>query len=422
MQLEKYSIGIGDRFGKQGAAQLRALVKAAEVGIDVTPVWNKSHREHTIVGSAPGDVRAEADAAVRALDWDSAYHVDADHIGLANVDLFMQASDFFTLDVADAINRETDASDVRAFIDKYSRYEGELKVPGIDRPFDVSGELIEFAAQTYLGAVREAGRICRRIEAVKGAGNFITEVSMDETQRPQTPVEMLFILAAIADEAIPAQTVAPKFSGRFNKGVDYVGPIEQFAEEFADDVAVIDFAVHEFGLPENLKLSVHSGSDKFSLYGPIRDILHRTGAGLHLKTSGTTWLEELIGLAAAEGGGIELVKDLYRQALARSDELCGPYASVIDIRPDALPAADAVSGWRGNELVDALRHDPACPRFNPDLRQLLHVAYKIAAEMGERYLGALDEFEAMVAANVTANIFERHVKPLFGMRYEPAAG
>ena len=96
---------------------------------------------------------------------------------------------------------------------------------------------------------------------------------MDESHAPQTPVELLFILAAIAAEGIPAQTIAPKFTGRFNKGVDYVGDVSQFARELREDVAVIAFAVGEFGLPENLKLSVHSGSDKFSIYGPIREAL-----------------------------------------------------------------------------------------------------------------------------------------------------
>ena len=112
--------------------------------------------------------------------------------------------------------------------------------------------------------MQEAGRIYRHIAAAKGEGRFITEVSMDETDSPQTPPELLVILAAIADEKIPMQTIAPKFTGRFNKGVDYVGDLVQFEKEFSDDLAVIAFAVRKYGLPANLKLSVHSGSDKFS--------------------------------------------------------------------------------------------------------------------------------------------------------------
>jgi len=93
-QLAKYSMGIGDRFGRQGRAQLAAFVAARAQGLDVTPVWNKSHREHIYIGSDPGSVRREADEAVAALGWIGPYHVDADHIGLKNVDLFVESSDF----------------------------------------------------------------------------------------------------------------------------------------------------------------------------------------------------------------------------------------------------------------------------------------------------------------------------------------
>ena len=247
MHLGRYSMGIGDRFAQQGIAQLDAILQAQRHGVHVTPVWNKSHREHTIVGSRPEDVRAEADAAVAARGWRRPYFVDADHIGLATVDGFVAASDFFTLDVADAIGHPADADDLAAFVRRHERFVGRLEIPGIDRPLAVSEETIRSTAATFLRAVHEAGAIYRRIVALKGTDDFVTEVSMDETDRPQTPGELLFILAAVADEGIPAQTIAPRFSGRFNKGVDYVGDVGQFAREFEDDLAVIAFAVREFG-------------------------------------------------------------------------------------------------------------------------------------------------------------------------------
>ena len=95
MKLEKYSFGIGDRFGQQGEAQLKALIKAKEQGIDIVPVWNKSNREHQIIQSSPADTRYEADQAVSALGWDHAYYVDADHINIVTVNAFMDHSDFF---------------------------------------------------------------------------------------------------------------------------------------------------------------------------------------------------------------------------------------------------------------------------------------------------------------------------------------
>ena len=413
MALGRYSFGIGDRFGHQGKAQLAALQQAQAAGVEITPVWNKSHREHTIIGTGPADVRREADEAVAANAWQKPYFVDADHIGLGNVDGFLAASDFFTLDVADFIGQAAAEAQVDAFVAKHGDLVGTLKIAGIAEAFEVTSAQLKSIAGKYLAAVRQAGEIYRHIASSKGTDGFVTEVSMDETDTPQTPVDMLVILAAIADEGIPAQTVAPKFSGRFNKGVDYVGDVAAFATEFEQDLAVIAYAVEKLGLPEDLKLSVHSGSDKFSIYAPIRQALAKFDAGLHLKTAGTTWLEELIGLASAEGEGLVIAKEVYAQALSRMDELCGPYATVIDIDPAQLPSADEVAGWDGQTFASTLRHDPSAKFYNPSFRQLLHVGYKVAAEMGPRFLEALETYESTVAEHVTTNIYDRHIRPLF---------
>ncbi len=413
MQLPRFSMGIGDRFAHQGNAQLAAFVRARELGVDVAPVWNKSNREHLIVHSEPPSVRAEADAAVKALNWKSAYFVDADHIGLKTVDGFVASSDFFTLDVADFIAKPAIESDIRAFVDANRKFAGTLNIPGIERPLDITESRIEAIARKFLYAVQEAGKIYRHIEAAKGKAKFVTEVSMDETDQPQTPVDLLFILAALSREGVPVQTIAPKFTGRFNKGVDYVGDVAQFEKEFNDDLSAIAFAVKTFGLPGELKLSVHSGSDKFSIYGPIRRAVRKHNAGLHIKTAGTTWLEELIGLAVAGGDGLEIAKDCYRQALGRFDELCGPYASVIDIDRAKLPTADQVNGWSGEQYAAALRHDQSNKQYNLNFRQLLHVGYKVASQMGERYTNALKKHEAVIARNVMENMYDRHLKRVF---------
>ncbi len=410
MILGKYSIGVGDRFGHQGKAQLQAIMCAVEKGVDVTPVWNKSNREHKTIGTVPASLRQEADEAVKSLGWNRPYFVDADHINASTVEGFIECSDFFTLDVADYIGKSVPEEDVRSFIDKYGRHIRDLEAGRIAPP-----EVITASVRKYLGAVREAGGIYKRIASVKGAGNFVTEVSMDETDIPQSPLDLYIILAAIADEGIPASTVAPRFSGRFNKGVDYVGDVKTFGGEFETDVKVIARAVKDFGLPANLKLSVHSGSDKFSIYPVIGDIIRRHNAGLHLKTAGTTWLEEVIGLAEAGGAALAMAVEIYENALAHCDDLCRPYASVIDIRSEKLPSVALVKSWSAAEYVAAVRHDPACKQYNPDMRQLLHVGYKVAAEMGSRYLEMLERHEADVARNVVANIYDRHLKRLFSL-------
>ncbi len=413
LSLSKYSIGVGDRFAHQAKAQLRACMEAAAHGAEVIPVWNKSFREHTTIGSEPDSVRAAADAAVQGLGWKKPFHVDADHIRLETVDGFLASSDFFTIDVADAIGKPAAPEVVRVFADRHADLVGRLTIPGIDAPFQTTRTDVEKIASKYLLAVQEAGRIYRHIAAAKGEGQFITEVSMDETDSPQTPPELLIILAAISDEEIPIQNIAPKFTGRFNKGVDYLGDLAQFEKEFEEDLAVIAFAIQKFGLPSNLKLSVHSGSDKFSLYAPIRRALARTGAGLHLKTAGTNWLEEVIGLAEAGGEGLALGKEIYAKALVKKDVLCAPYAAVIDIDASKLPSLDEVGGWPPEKFVSALRHDQSCPAFNPSMRQLIHVGYKIAAQMGGRYLNMLKACESTIAKNVTENLYDRHLKPLF---------
>ncbi len=413
MQLTKYSMGIGDRFAHQGKAQLAAFVKAKQLGVEITPVWNKSNREHLIVHSEPASVRTEADNAVKALNWKDAYFVDADHIGLKTVNRFIASSDFFTIDVADFIGKPASANDVKAFVSQYTRLAGKLAIPGIASPLDVTTDRITAIANKYLYAVQEAKEVYLHIESAKGKGNFVPEISMDETDQPQTPIDLLFILAAIASQKIPVQTIAPKFTGRFNKGVDYVADVNQFEKEFNDDLAVIAFAIKEFGLPADLKLSVHSGSDKFSIYPAIRHAIKKTGAGLHIKTAGTNWLEEIIGLASSGATGLQIAKDVYTQALEHFDELCGPYATVIDINKSKLPSAKEVSAWTGQRFAQALRHDQKCPDYNPHLRQLLHVGYKIAAQLGDRYTKALKDNEAVVAANVTENLLDRHIRRIF---------
>jgi hypothetical protein len=368
--LEKFSIGVGDRFAHQAKAQLKACQLLDSDGVAVVPVWNKSNREHTFIGSEPSSVREAAAQAVEALEWKGGWHVDADHIGLKTVDRFLSCSDFFTLDVADAIGQPAAPEEVAAFIDRHPELVGTITLPKTEIPLQTTREEIERSAGKFLLAVKEAGRIYRYILEKKAGEPFIAEVSMDETDSPQTPSELLVILAAIADEGIPAQTIAPKFTGRFNKGVDYVGDLAQFEREFHADLAVVAFAIKEYGLPTTLKLSVHSGSDKFSLYSIIRKALPRFDAGLHLKTAGTTWLEEIIGLAESGGAGLDFAKEIYAYALDHIDELTGPYATVIDIDRSKLPSAAEVNGWTSDQFTGAPRHDQSNPLFNLSLRQL----------------------------------------------------
>jgi len=413
MKLEKYSLGIGDRFAQQGEAQLQAILQANKAGIPLVPVWNKSNREHQIIHSSPADTRREADLAVRALGWDRPYYVDADHINIVTVNAFMDHSDFFTLDVAEYIGSEVPGKELEDFLARAKSYAGDLRIPGIKDPFHITQDQLREIAEKFQGAVAKASGIYRHIEENKGADQFIAEVSMDEVEAAQTPAELFFILLMISHYQIPAQTIAPKFTGRFNKGVDYVGDVDTFRLEFEQDLLVLNHAVNTLGLPDNLKLSIHSGSDKFSIYPVMGGLLKQYDQGIHVKTAGTTWLEELIGLALAGGDALAMAKNIYSKAYCRHEELCGPYETVIDIDPATLPLPPEVDRWDGEKFAATLRHVPGHPDYHAGFRQLLHVGYKVAAEMGEDFLSLVRQHKDIVAEQVKTNLYDRHIKRLF---------
>lgn len=415
MDAGKYSMGIGDRFGHQGAAQLRAITEAARKGIEITPVWNKSNREHATIGTVPEDVRKEADEVTTAASFGKPYFVDADHINFNTVDRFIPSSDYFTIDVATFIGEKTAPEKIEAFLSVSKKYTGDLKIPGIEMPFSITTDYLRKTAENYLLAAEKAGEIYRKIEAAKGGGKFITEISMDEVREPQRPSDLFFILMMVGLEKIPVRTIAPKFSGRFNKGVDYVGDPGAFAREFEEDLLVIDNAAKEFGVPCDLKLSIHSGSDKFSIYPYIGQLVRRHETGFHIKTAGTTWLEEMIGLATAGGEALEFVKEIYFASLEKINELTAPYADVIDIRTELLPRGDRVKKWSGEEFASSIRHIPWNASYNPSMRQLIHVAYKLAAIRMDEYVRLLERHKEIVEESVYANLYNRHICRLFGI-------
>jgi hypothetical protein len=413
IKIGKYSFGIGDRFGHQGEAQLRAIIEASRYGVDITPVWNKSNREHIITRTEPAEVRHEADSVTRSSGFKRPYFVDADHINNENADRFIESSDYFTIDVSSYIGRKANVNDIISFMEDNTRYSGDFRIPGTGLSFYISENDLYKTASNYLLASISAKEIFRKIEKVKGKGNFVTEISMDEVPHAQSPVELFFILEMMAAQDIPLQTIAPKFTGRFNKGVDYEGDTHIFEKEFEADLMIIDYAVKQFGLPENLKISVHSGSDKFSLYPVIGSLIKKHDKGIHIKTAGTTWLEEVIGLAESGGKGLDFVRDIYKGSLDRMKELSEPYADVIKIVISSLPSADDVTKWDGEQFADALRHTPGNRSYNPGMRQLMHIAYKLAAEKKEEFYNLLLSEKDIIEKNVFINIFERHICRLF---------
>jgi hypothetical protein len=365
-QLPRFTFGMGDRFGRQGKAQLQAVLDAREAGLDVAPVWNKSHREHTLIGTQPPSLREEADAAVESLGYAGPYFVDADHITMKTVDGFIKCSDFFTLDVADSLGREPSCPETAAGYRSALKEMGEVAVHGMDAVLVFDGGTAERLVGTYGGAVEAARDLYQKIRAAK-------------------------------------------FTGRFNKGVDYVGDLKQFRTEFEADLLVVKYAIQAFDLPFGLKLSVHSGSDKFSLYPVIKELVFRHEAGLHIKTAGTTWLEEVIGLAESGGEGLEFIKQIYIEALEKFDELTAPYATVLDIDRKALPSVDEAREWSSKQVIGMVEHEPSHPHFNSSLRQFFHVAFKLAAKAGNRFYPLLEENADIINRRVHNNLYWKHI-------------
>jgi hypothetical protein len=413
LTIEKYSFGIGDRFAQEGTAQLRAIQKATNNGIPIVPVWNKSNREHQIVKSNPQQTWQAAALAVGELQYSGKWYVDADHINIMNVAPFIEHSNFFTIDVADSINKKVEKDEAEAMLKKLKAFEGSLCIPGIESEFDIREENLRSIIDKFYLAVKEAALIYHRIAEARGNENFVAEISMDEVEEAQTPIELLFILIMISDFNIPIQTIAPKFTGRFNKGVDYVGDLELFRKEFEEDLLVIDYMVNSFDLPLNLKLSVHSGSDKFSIYPIIGQLIKKYDKGIHIKTAGTTWLEEVIGLSMAGGDALNMAKSIYSKAYIRMDELCKPYETVIDIEAKKLPSPKMIESWNSDKFASTLRHVPGNPEYDPMFRQLIHVGYKIASEMGSSYIDMIQKHKEIVGIQVSENIYNRHILRLF---------
>lgn len=415
-KLGKYSFGIGDRFGLQGTAQLKALQKAKEKGVNITPVWNKSNREHRIIYSVPADTRHAADAAVKKSGWKDDYFVDADHINRSNVEGFIEACDFFTIDIADFIGKPSSNSEINEFVNANAAYIETISVPGIFQKIPTGKEFLVSMAHRFLAAMKEAQAIYQYIASRKGEGQFITEISMDEVTESQSPAELFLILSGLAKYGIPVQTIAPKFPGNFYKGVEYQGDLEEFRQSFEQYILITELAKNEFGLPESLKLSLHSGSDKFSVYPIIGELLRKYDKGIHVKTAGTSWLEEIAGLALSGGEAFELAKMIYKKAYERRKELCLPYASVISIEDNNLPQPKDVNHWSPEQFAGTLQHKPENSLYNPSFRQLMHVAYKIAAEYSNIYVNLVMQNHEQIAGHVTENLYERHIRRIFEIR------
>ncbi|MGM0376174.1 MAG: tagaturonate epimerase family protein, partial [Bacteroidota bacterium] len=163
-KLSKYSLGMGDRFAHQADWQLKVVMEAEKAGHEITPVWNKSNREHTTIGSEPRDVREAAKQAIEKAGWTKPWFIDADHINIDTVKRFIDSSDFFTIDVAAYIGKESDKEQEDDFVAGIKEHLGQLQASGFDIFIHATEKEAREFARKYLHAAYMAGETYKQIE------------------------------------------------------------------------------------------------------------------------------------------------------------------------------------------------------------------------------------------------------------------
>ena len=413
LTLNKYSFGFGDRFSLHSNAFFNALKQAHDNGIQITPIWNKSIREYSILGDKPAQIKSKVDVLMKQHDWCKKYIIDADHINNENLDEFIDYCDYFTIDVSVYIRKLAHYDEMDSFIKYNQKYIGRMNVPGMSETFQVFENMITSFAGMYLLAAQKAGEIYELIKQKKGHANFITEISMDEVHYSHSPLELFFILNALAYYNVDFQLISPKFIGRFNKNIDYNGDTNKFKAELEMYLKMINFAIEEFHLNPNLKLSIHSGSDKFLIYPIIKEVLKEFGAGIHVKTSGIGWLESIIVLSEKEGKYFSFVKDIYNESYENFSDLVVPYDKVIDINKSKLPSPEEFKSIEGKQFKAFLDNHPENDRYNPTLRQFMSCAYITAASHKETYQELVKEHLEEINARISEKLYKWHFEKIF---------
>jgi hypothetical protein len=396
------SFGFGDRLGSATAGHILAL---RECGGEATiaPIYaQQSVRENSRTGHTPQQVLDAAMWGVFQMGWRAPWGADADHVKeVGDLGPFVAAGyTMYTIDPSDYVDNaaQTDPLEV-------------LRVKVADLPWDVlkttyeklyqdycrapvvlDGLTIEFSEIQLLRALAKYGRaiahtatIAAALQAQVGHARYEIEVSVDETDTPTSVQEHFFIAAELRGRAIPVVSLAPRFVGKFQKGVDYIGDRDLFSAELARHAAIMNHF-------DSYKLSIHTGSDKFSIY-PI--IAQQTQDRVHVKTAGTSYLEALRLVAAGDPA-------LFREIVAYA---CAHFAHdrktyYLDAQIENVPAPDGIAPAQLPALLDQF-----------DTRQVLHVTF---GSILDRYGAAIRTFigahETEYAARLVQH-FDRHLRP-----------
>ena len=400
------SAGLGDRLGLATPGHVRAIRRH---GNGVTPVFaQQSIREMTRTGRTPLEVMDAATWGVFQEGYAGGFGSDADHLQrLEDVESTAAAGfTMFTIDPGQHVENHADEMIPAQLADRFARLEFSLlEISARDlesayqgRTFPLPGGVeVSFPSATFLRAavkygraIAHAVRMYRHLVGV-AAGETELEISVDETQTPTTPAEHYFFAAELARMGVKWVSLAPRLVGRFEKGVDYIGDPAELRRTFAQHVAVARGC-------GDYKLSIHSGSDKFSVYALLAEL---AGGKIHLKTAGTSYLEALRATAMIEP---PLLREILDFARSRYETDKASYHVSADV--SKVPPAASVN----DRDLPALLED-----FHA--RQVLHVTYGsvLTAEQGKRFreplYAALRAHEDVYYEVLEAHL-GRHVAPL----------
>jgi len=358
------SVGLGDRLGIATPGHIRALRRARGI---VPVLAQQSIREMERTGRTPQQVLDSATWGVFQEGWRAGYGADADHLKIeGDIDACVDAGFLmYTLDPRDHVDNAAHTDGLETLAAKFAAlpwgrlqtspedsrrtYLGGSWSLGAGRSLAFSEEQLLRAACKYGRALAHLAAMYRHLSQAMKGRPFEVEISVDETETPTTPVEHLFIALELARLGVEWVSLAPRYPGRFEKGVDYIGDLSKFEADFAWQVAI----ARTLG---PYKLSLHSGSDKFSIY-PI--VARLAGDLVHLKTAGTSYLEALRAIARIAP---VLFRDILGFAIANYERDKATYH--VSAQLGKVPAPDSLADEELPQVLDAF-----------DTRQALHVTF-----------------------------------------------
>jgi hypothetical protein len=394
------SFGFGDRIGLATPGHVAALVAS---GGDIAPIFaQQSVRENTRIGRTPQQVMDDAMWGIFETGWNGRWGADADHVKeISHVAPFVQAGyTFFTIDPSDHVDNDAQTDDLDTLRQKtavlpwqqFGTTEADLIAEYCAAPLVFDGTTLQFNEEVLLRALAKYGRalaytltLTAEIRQQMAGKPFDLEMSVDETDTPTSAEEHYFIANELLKRDVPVVSLAPRFVGKFQKGVDYMGDLAEFEGELAKHAAIM----HHFN---TYKLSIHTGSDKFTIYGLIN---HYANGRVHVKTAGTSYLEALRVISETD---VALFRQILDLGHARFDKDRKTY--YLDCNPELVPASSQLSDAALPGLLDDF-----------DARQLLHVTFGSALdEYGTALKVDLLSDEAAYEA-VLVTHFGRHLRP-----------